>query len=76
VSVKRPRDVTGDRFLRAAERVGFVVERHGKHPVLVRKRDRRTVPVPLHGAARIGPGLLRKLLKQIDVTIDEFLRLL
>ena len=73
---KLPRDVTGDRLIRAAERVGFVVERHGKHPVLVRKRDQRTVSVPVHGATRIGPGLLRKLLKQIDLTIDEFLRLL
>lgn len=76
MSPKLPRDVTGDRFLRAAERAGFVVERHGKHPVLVRDRDHRTVPVAVHGAARIGPGLLRKLLKQIDLSIDEFLRLL
>ncbi|MBI4706158.1 MAG: type II toxin-antitoxin system HicA family toxin [Deltaproteobacteria bacterium] len=68
--------MTGDRFLRAAQRAGFVLERHGKHPVLIRDSDRRTVPVPVHGAGRIGPGLLRKLLKQTGLSVEELLRLL
>jgi predicted RNA binding protein YcfA (HicA-like mRNA interferase family) len=53
-----------------------VVERHGKHPVLVRERDGRTVPVPVHGARRIGPGLLRRLLRQTGVSAEELRRLL
>jgi predicted RNA binding protein YcfA (HicA-like mRNA interferase family) len=57
-------------------RAGFVVERHGKHLVLVRERDRRVVPVPVHGSERIGPGLLRKLLRQAGLTLEDFLRLL
>ncbi|MEK6606302.1 MAG: type II toxin-antitoxin system HicA family toxin [Myxococcota bacterium] len=76
LSAKLPRDVTGERFIRAAERAGFVVERHGKHPVLVRESDRRTVPVPVHGSKRIGPGLLRKLLRQTGLTVEQFSELL
>lgn len=76
MSRKLPRDVTGERFLRAAERAAFVVERHGKHPVLVRESDHRTVPVPVHGSARLGPGLLRKLLRETGLTVEDLLRLI
>lgn len=76
MSAKLPRDVTGERFIRSAQKVGFVVERHGKHQVLVRAADRRIVVVPLHGSHRIGPGLLRKLIRQAGLTVDEFVKLL
>ena len=76
LSAKLPRDVTGDRFVRVALKAGFVLERHGKYAVLMRDRDRRTVAVPMHGSARIGPGLLRKLIRQIDLSVEEFVRLL
>lgn len=48
---KLPRDVTGARFIRVAEKVGFTLERHGKHHVLVRDRDRRIVIVPVCNSA-------------------------
>jgi predicted RNA binding protein YcfA (HicA-like mRNA interferase family) len=32
--------------------------------------------VPMHGSARIGPGLLRKLIRQIDLSVEEFVQLL
>lgn len=73
---KLPRDVTGARFLRAAGRIGFVVERHGKHEVLVRQSDRRRVPVPVHGSRALGPGLLRKLIGQLGISVEQFLDLL
>ncbi len=76
MSAKLPRDVTGERFIRAARKVGFLVERHGKHAVLVRDTDRRIVPVPVHGSHRIGPGLLGQLIRQIGLTVEEFVRLL
>lgn len=57
-------------------RVGFIVERHGRHAVLVRAHDQRTVPVPVHGSKRIGPGLLRRLLRQANLTVEELRRLL
>lgn len=76
MSPKLPRDVTGARFIRAAQRAGFVEERHGKHAVLVRASDRRRVAVPVHGSARIGPGLLRKLIAQLGLSVEQFLDLL
>lgn len=57
-------------------RAGFAIERHGKHAVLIRERDRTTVPIPVHGSSRIGPGLLRKLLRQTGLSVDDLLRLL
>jgi len=76
VSAKVPRDVTGARFIRAAKRLGFVVERHGKHDVLVHPERRTVVPVPVHGSRRIGPGLLRKLIGQLGLSVDAFAKLL
>jgi predicted RNA binding protein YcfA (HicA-like mRNA interferase family) len=76
VSPKLPRDVTGARFIRAAQKAGFVVERHGKHEVLVRESDRRRLPVPVHGSTRIGPGLLRKLISQLGLSVEDFVKLL
>ncbi|MEA3351154.1 MAG: type II toxin-antitoxin system HicA family toxin [Chloroflexota bacterium] len=62
--------------IRALERAGFrVVRQKGSHARL-RHEDGRVVTVPVHPGQDIGRGLLRKILRDVDLSPDEFLKLL
>ena len=59
-------------MLAALRRAGFVVLRvKGSHHFLRHPDGRRTV-VPIHSGETIGPGLLNKILKDVEVEIEEF----
>jgi len=63
--------VTGRQLTRALERAGFEVMRvRGSHTFL-RHSDGRTTVVPVHSGEVIGPGLLRTILKEIEMSVDE-----
>jgi predicted RNA binding protein YcfA (HicA-like mRNA interferase family) len=70
------------RSLRSAEVVsalaqaGFQQVRQKWSHVRLRHPDGRIVTVPLHGPHDIGRGLLRKILRDAEITPDEFLELL
>jgi predicted RNA binding protein YcfA (HicA-like mRNA interferase family) len=67
--MKLPRDVTGDRAVRALRRLGFVeIRQTGSHRIL--RKDRRTVVVPQHRP--IKPGTLKGLIEQAGLTVEEF----
>lgn len=58
---------------RALQRLGFEpVRQKGSH-VRYKHGDGRAVTVPNHPGEAIGPGLLRKILRDANVTRDEFL---
>lgn len=62
--------------LRALERAGFqVVRQRGSHARL-KHADGRVVTVPVHAAQDIGHGLLRKILRDADLTVEDLRRLL
>lgn len=56
-------------------RLGFKLDRqrgshaHYKHP------DGRCVVVPMHAGEDLGKGLIREILKSIELSIDEYERL-
>jgi len=55
-------------------RLGFVeVRQRGSHKQY-RHSDGRGTTVPFHSGRDISPILLRQIVKDIDLTIDEFLR--
>lgn len=56
-------------------KLGFMpVRQRGSH-VFYRHPDGRTTSIPFHGAYKIGPVLLRIILKEIEINRDEYLRL-
>ena len=58
------------------ERMGFqVVRQRGSH-VRLRHPDGRVVTVPVHSGEDIGPGLLRKILRDARVSPEELSELL
>jgi len=62
----------GREVLGALRHAGFVVLRvKGSHHFLQHPDGRRTV-VPIHSGETIGPGLLNKILKNVEVEIEEF----
>lgn len=64
--------------IRALERGGFFIERSsGSHHLLLHRTDpRRRAIVPYHGNKDIPRGTLRNILRQAQLTVDEFLSLL
>ena len=63
----KPREV-----VRALERMGFRLQRksRGSHWQFEHPDGRRTT-VPIHRGRDLGPGLLRKILRDIEVDQDE-----
>jgi predicted RNA binding protein YcfA (HicA-like mRNA interferase family) len=62
---------TGDDVLRALQRAGFETIRvRGSHHFL-RHDDGRATVVPVHSGETIGPGLLKKILRDCELSTDE-----
>jgi predicted RNA binding protein YcfA (HicA-like mRNA interferase family) len=68
--------LTGNQVIRALERAGFIVARiKGSHHILIHPDGRRTV-VPVHGGETIGSGLFSQVLRDCQLSRDEFRDLL
>ncbi|MCS6918307.1 MAG: type II toxin-antitoxin system HicA family toxin [Fimbriimonadales bacterium] len=68
--------LTGSEVIHALQRAGFeVVRQRGSHCILKHADGRQTV-VPVHAGETLGRGLLRKILRDAELTPDEFLELL
>ncbi|HEY3244415.1 MAG TPA: type II toxin-antitoxin system HicA family toxin [Phycisphaerae bacterium] len=64
--------LTARELVRALERMGFALIRKskGSHWQFEHKDGRRTT-MPMHKGTNVGPGLLRKILRDIDVNPDD-----
>ena len=68
--------VTGKRLIVALKRAGFLIQRvKGSHHFL-RHPDGRTTVVPVHSGESLGPGLLAKVLRDVEITRNELEKLL
>jgi len=67
-----PRALKTPKAIRAFKRAGWY-ESHTKasHLVLKHRRIHANLAIPLHDA--IAPGLLRKLISDAEMTVEEFL---
>lgn len=72
---KLPRP-TGKAMIAALGRAGFeVVRARGSHHFL-RHRDGRATVVPSHAGETLGPGLVKRILRDAELTPDELRDLL
>ena len=62
-----------DEIIRSLQRHGFMVIRQKGSHVRLRHNDGRVTSVPNHPGQDIGKGLLRKILRDTDLTMDELL---
>ncbi|MES2658662.1 MAG: type II toxin-antitoxin system HicA family toxin [Verrucomicrobiota bacterium] len=68
--------ITGSELIRAMSKIGFEVVRiKGSHHRLEHSDGRKTT-IPVHGKETLGPGILLKILRDLDLTRDDLLKLL
>lgn len=68
--------ITGKSLVLALRKLGFDVKRiKGSHHFL-RHPDGRTTVIPVHSGESLGPGLLAKILRDVEKTRDELEELL
>ena len=63
-------------LLRALESAGFVAVRQRGSHVRLKHADGRVVTVPSHAGQDIGRGLLRKILRDAEFSVEDLQRLL
>jgi len=63
-------------LVKALEKADFAVIRQKGSHARLRHSDGRVVTVPLHSGKDIGRGLLRKILRDAELSRDEFIALL
>jgi predicted RNA binding protein YcfA (HicA-like mRNA interferase family) len=68
--------VKGKEIVRALERAGFIADRTRGSHVFLKHPDGRATAVPIHSGETIGPGLLRAILRDVELSIDELTKLL
>ena len=74
--MNRLRAVEPDEVCRALEKAGFTKARQRGSHVRLRHNDGRVVTVPIHAGRVVGRGLLRKILRDAELSQDEFMALL
>ncbi len=68
--------VTGGDLVSALNRAGFgVIRIRGSH-YLLRHEDGRSTVVPVHGKDTLGPGLVRQIMRDCEISLEEVLDLL
>jgi predicted RNA binding protein YcfA (HicA-like mRNA interferase family) len=71
---KLPR-VSGEQVVAALQRIGFRIRRqHGSHIIMRRDDPFAQTVVPAH--RELDRGTLRAILRQIGLSVDDFVRLL
>jgi len=68
---ERLRLCSGSEAVQKFERAGWTVARQrGSHVMMVKLGYEYTLSIPQHN--ELGPGLLRKLIRQADLTVEAF----
>lgn len=69
--------VSADEAIRVFEKIGYrVVRQRGSHVRLRDERDEKHQPLTIPDHKILKPGLLRRLIRDANLTVDEFIELL
>lgn len=75
MSSKLPR-IDHTKLVRALEKAGFEkLRQRGSHLHLRHISDKKRVTVPIHSNRTIPPGTLKAILRDADLSVDDFLKL-
>ena len=64
--------VSGEELIKILHRKGFVVKRQKGSHVQLEDESGRRVTVPIHPGREIGIGLLRKILRDTEISLGEY----
>ena len=69
--------VTARKLIKVLKKKEFVLHRtKGSHQTFIKQSDRKTVTVPVHPGHDLGRGLTATILKDAEISDEEFLKLL
>ena len=69
--------VSGRQVIRVLERIGYqIVRQKGSHIRLRDENDPEHLPITVPDHRTLKPGLLRQILRDANLTVDEFVKLL
>ncbi|MBI4595095.1 MAG: type II toxin-antitoxin system HicA family toxin [Candidatus Tectomicrobia bacterium] len=46
--------------------------RTGRHPIMLNLKERKTIPIPMHKGKDITVGLIKKILREVEISLDEW----
>jgi len=56
---------------------GFILNRtKGSHFIYFRSSDQKSISIPIHGSENLGVGISHELIGQMDLTLDQALKIL
>jgi predicted RNA binding protein YcfA (HicA-like mRNA interferase family) len=67
--------VSGEELVKNLYRKGFVIKRRKESHVQLEDNKGRRVTVPIHPGRVIGRGLLRKILRDAEISVEEYEKL-
>lgn len=69
--------VNAIKLIKVLLKSGFVLNRiNGSHHVLIHSQKHITISVPVHKGKTLGKGITLAIIKDSQITIEEFLKLL
>ncbi len=67
--------ISGDKLIKILKKIGFIKKRQKGSHVFLEHPDGRVTVIPIHKGEEIGRGLLKKILKDVDLSREEYLDL-
>ena len=71
---KLPVDVSGQKAVKAFRRAGWTIARFGVHIIMEKENNPVTLSIPNHKI--LARGTLRSLLRDAEISVEEFIDLL
>jgi predicted RNA binding protein YcfA (HicA-like mRNA interferase family) len=73
----RLRGLTYRDIVKRLKKLGFRFYRQGKgsHELWVRDNDGKVIPLPKHGSKEIRRGTVRAIIRELELTVREFMEL-
>jgi len=66
--------ISGDDMCKIVSKLGFeMVHRKGSHTIW-KHEDGRTTTIPLHSMKKLPRGLIKKILKDVELPVEDYLR--
>ncbi len=68
--------LTPNELVRVLEQQGYIRHRQkGSHLILIQTNSSKQITVPMH-ARDLRKGTLRSIIRQMNITVDEFVRMI
>lgn len=68
--------VSARKLIKVLKKKGYILHRvKGSHHIFIRQEDQRTVSVPVHPGHDLGRGITISILKDANISLEEFIRL-